>query len=232
MEYRPEITQKAQEHIRIHGLAPTHRRIVDIVGNNRVVLDVGCAWGYLAEALRVNGCRVTGIEKDAAAAEQAREFCENIVIGDADDPDVLREAGKDFGVIICADVLEHLVDPWTTLKSLKNLLASNGELIVSIPNIAYWQMRLHLLIGRFDYTDTGLLDRTHLRFFTVDTFHRLLSECGLTVTDRIINDAGLPGFPLPKDWDRLPSWVKRMVIWFPNLCVFHAIYRLKPERGS
>lgn len=232
MEYRPEITRKAQEYIRTHGLAPTHKRIVEITGKNRVVLDVGCAWGYLGEALSTNGCRVIGIEKDAAAAEQAREACEKVLVGDVDDPRVLSSAGKDFDVIICADVLEHLVDPWTALKTLKNLLGPEGELIVSIPNIAYWQMRLHLLKGRFDYTDTGLLDRTHLRFFTIDTFKQMLRECGLKITERIINDAGLPGFPRPKDWSRLPSWVKQMVTWFPNLCVFHAIYRLKPERDA
>jgi 2-polyprenyl-3-methyl-5-hydroxy-6-metoxy-1,4-benzoquinol methylase len=232
MNYDPEIRKKAQDHIRTHGLAPTHRRIVEMAGKNRSVLDIGCAWGYLAEAFAANECVVTGLEKDADIAELAHPFCSTLVVGDAGDPTVLRSTGGNFDVIVCADILEHLADPWTALRTMKELLAPHGDIIVSIPNIAYWQMRLHLLAGRFDYTDTGLLDRTHLRFFTLNSFRNMIRECGLQITERIINDAGVPGFRRPVDWNRLPAWLKRVVTWFPNMCVFHAIYRVKPERNS
>jgi len=228
MKYDSRVRKKALEHIQKHGLAPTHKRIVSITGSDKKVFDMGCATGYLAEALSARGCIITGLEMDKAASETASEFCRKIITGDADDPDVLIKAGKDFDVIICADILEHLSDPWGVLQTLRKMLAPDGEVIVSVPNVAYWRMRWELLQGRFNYTDTGLLDRTHLRFFTVKTFMETAEECGFDVLQRINNDAGLPGFSNSVDWDRLPAWIKKIVDWFPNLCVFHAIYRLVP----
>lgn len=228
MEYNPEVRQKALAYIEQYGLAPTHRRILALIGLDKKVLDVGCATGYLAEALAANGCEVTGIEKDQTAAGSARAICHRLVIGDAGDPEILRQAGAGYDFIVCADILEHLADPWSVLRTLRDLLGQKGEVIVSIPNIAYWQMRLRLLAGRFEYTDTGLLDSTHLRFFTVRTFREMVRSCGFKIESMIINDAGLPGFPHPVDRDRIPRWIFRMVEWFPNACVFHAIYRLKP----
>ncbi|MBN1878772.1 class I SAM-dependent methyltransferase [bacterium] len=232
MEYDPRVRQEALAHIEAFGLAPTHRRIVEMAGKDRYVLDLGCATGYLAKALKANGCSVTGIEKDSEAAVAARSSCRLVLTGDAGDPEILRQAGGGYDVIICADILEHLPDPWLILKTLRGMLAPRGELLVSIPNIAYWRMRLCLLAGNFDYTDTGLLDSTHLRFFTVRTFKRMAAACGYRVTGFVINDAGLPGFPHPVDWDRLPGCMRKMAEWFPNLCVFHAIYRLKKAEND
>ncbi len=227
MEYDPLVREKALAHIESHGLAPTHRRIVAMVGENREVLDVGCATGYLAEALSGKGCRVCGIEKDRDAAERARGTCFRVVTGDAGDPEVLRQAGSGYDVIICADILEHLQDPWSVLRVLRSMIVPGGDVIVSVPNIAYWRMRLSLLTGHFDYTDTGLLDSTHLRFFTVRTFRETARSCGYRIEDFLINDAGLPGFPHPVDWDRLPPFFRKIIAMLPNICVFHAIYRLK-----
>jgi len=226
MEYDPQIRQKALAHIEMHGLAPTHLRIVNTVVPGSRVLDLGCASGYLARALKDRGCRVVGIEMDAAAARSAQAHCDQVIIGDAGDPDVLRKADAPFDAVICADILEHLPDPRSVLCRLRTMITPGGFLLVSLPNVAYWRMRWDLLKGRFDYTDTGLLDRTHLRFYTVHTFRDMAKACGFDVNDVIINDAGLPGFPHPVDWDRLPRWIRRLVLWRPNLCVFHAIYRL------
>ncbi|MCD4654463.1 class I SAM-dependent methyltransferase [bacterium] len=228
MEYDFSVRKKALEHIETHGLAPTHNRIVSLVGSARKVLDLGCATGYLSQALTENGCQVVGIEMDQAAADKARLFCQYVITGDAGDPAVISQAGSDFDFIVCADIIEHLIDPWTVLRTLRQMLAPGGELIVSVPNMAYWRMRWDLLLGRFDYTDTGLMDRTHLRFFTVKTFIETARNCGFLVSERIINDAGLPGFPNPVDWSRLPGWICKIVEMFPGLCVFHAIYRLHP----
>lgn len=228
MEYDPKVREKALKHMETHGLAPTHRRIAAMVAPGGRVLDVGCATGYLAEPLSADKCRVTGIEMDAAAAEKARTHCVKVVTGDAGDPAVLRTAGDGFDTIICADILEHLADPWTVLRTLREMLVPGGQLLVSVPNVAYWRMRWDLLMGRFNYTDTGLLDRTHLRFFTVKTFRETAQACGFDVNEMIVNDGGLPGFPHPVDWDRLPRWIRAVVKRLSNVCVFHAIYRLVP----
>jgi methionine biosynthesis protein MetW len=232
VKYDCNTSKKALKHIETHGLAPTHKRIVDMIGNNRAVLDVGCATGYLAEAIAANECRVTGIELDTDAAEKASRFCRNVITGDAGDSDVLKQAGKSFDYIVCADILEHLADPWMVLSTFHGMLVKDGEVIVSVPNIAYWQMRWKLLLGRFDYTETGLLDRTHLRFFTVRTFIQTAESSGYDLIEMVVNDAGFPGFRYPRDWQKLPEWMRWFFKKCPNLCVYHAIYRLRPKKGS
>ena len=86
-----------------------------------------------------------------------------------------------FDAIICADVLEHLRDPCGALRRLRSLLAPAGWMIVSVPNVAHWSVRLRLLAGRFDYQPSGVLDEGHLRFFTRGTARQLMSQAGLTV---------------------------------------------------
>ncbi|MBN1296622.1 class I SAM-dependent methyltransferase [bacterium] len=234
MEYDASVRRQALLHIETHGLAPTHRRIVSLVGAGKHVLDIGCATGYLAEAMVANGCMVTGIEQDADAAETARRYCRDVIVGDAGDSAVLAQlahAGAVYDVVVCADILEHLIDPWHILSMCQSLLhpaSRDRQILVSIPNMAYWRMRWDLMRGRFEYTDTGLLDRTHVRFFTDRTFREMAERCGYRIAGQVINDAGLPGFPHPVDWDRLPVWVRKIVTARPNLCVFHSIYRLVP----
>ena len=88
----------------------------------------------------------------------------------------------DFDAIVCGDVLEHLVHPAPVLRALGRALAPGGVVVVSVPNVAHLWMRLSLLVGRFDYAERGILDRTHLRFFTERSLRALLTEVGLTIT--------------------------------------------------
>ena len=154
-----------------------YSRIVGLVGHNKRVLDVGCAIGNLARALsEVNGCVVTGIEIDAAAAEAARQWCDRVLVGDVERMDLAESlAGERFDVVIFADVLEHLVDPGAVLARTRELLP-NGCVVASLPNVAHAAVVLELLRGRFGYTDRGLLDDTHVRFFgkwdVVDLFEK------------------------------------------------------------
>ena len=147
-------------------------------GNGRV-LDVGTAHGYLAAMLRRRGFRVTGIESDPALAAEAANHCDEIYVADLDRP--LPNLDFEFDVILYGDVLEHLKDPMTVLESLNRSLRPGGIVIVSLPNVANIYVRLSLLMGRFDYADRGILDRTHLHFFTRKTFRDFLDEAGLEV---------------------------------------------------
>ncbi|MCW2982697.1 MAG: class SAM-dependent methyltransferase [Conexibacter sp.] len=187
-----------------HGLGESHRLVLAEVPDGARVLDVGCATGYLAAELTRRGCTVDGIEFDPAAAEQARAHCRAVVAGDLEAPSTHAEvermlAGARPDVIVCADVLEHLRDPWAVLAWLRTLLAPGGRAIVSVPNIAHWTARRALVRGRFDYTEFGLFDRTHLRFFTRASAAELARRAGFAVL------AERPaGAPLPLE-SRVPA---------------------------
>jgi SAM-dependent methyltransferase len=191
-----------------HGLATSHRLVLDAVADGARVLDVGCATGYLAAELARRGCTVVGVEFDPVAAQQARAFCREVVVGDLESEavraDVQRAVADAGGVdtVICADVLEHLRDPWAVLAWLRTLLDPGGRAIVSVPNIAHWTARRALLRGRFDYADFGLLDRTHLRFFTRGSATELAHRAGFAV--RAEHPAGAP---LPLE-SRVPALAK------------------------
>jgi methionine biosynthesis protein MetW len=162
------------------------------------VLDVGCATGYLAAELRLRGCEVIGVEVDPAAAEQARAHCAAVVVGDLESPlthaEVERAAAGGVDVVLCADVLEHLRDPWAVLSWLRTLLRVDGPglAIISVPNIGHWTARREVLRGRFPYADFGLFDRTHLRFFTRDSAQELARRAGFAVRRALPAGAPLP----------------------------------------
>jgi 2-polyprenyl-3-methyl-5-hydroxy-6-metoxy-1,4-benzoquinol methylase len=154
-----------------------HSKIIRYVGNHKKVLDVGCASGYLGKELARRGCRVVGIEIDPEAAKSAAEICEDVIVGDIEISDLHYPLGY-FDVIICADILEHLKRPDLTLEKLRLYLRPKGLLIASIPNIAYWRIRLRLLLGEFEYKETGILDQTHLRFLTLKSARKLFKQAG------------------------------------------------------
>jgi methionine biosynthesis protein MetW len=177
-----------------HGLAASHRLALGEVPDGARVLDVGCSTGYLAAELRRRGCEVIGVEVDPAAAEQARAHCAAVVAGDLESAvthgEVERAAAGGVDVVLCADVLEHLRDPWAVLAWLRTLLRPQGKAIISVPNIGHWTARRELLRGRFPYADFGLFDRTHLRFFTRGSARELARRSGFAV--RREHPAGAP----------------------------------------
>ncbi|SDD81581.1 Methyltransferase domain-containing protein [Sanguibacter gelidistatuariae] len=162
----------------------SHTQVVRLVGAGKKVLDVGCSTGYVARALVDNGCTVSGIEYNEAAGEVARPSLERLVIADLNEVKLEDAfAGERFDSIVFADVLEHLASPADVLRSSGSLLAAEGSIVISIPHVGHGSLRLALLQGRWRYRDTGLLDRTHIHFYTLDGLHELLSEAGLVATD-------------------------------------------------
>ena len=183
-------------------------KIVRLVGHDRTVLDVGCAHGYLGEVLRARGCRVVGVERDPEDAARARAHCEQVVVRDVEEPDWIEELNRRrFDVIVFADVLEHLRDPARVLRETLELLAPDtGFIVASIPNVAHVSVRLELLLGSFRRETLGILDATHLHFFTRDSLEEFLASCGIAaeswdcttneIADHVVADylqrAGLP----------------------------------------
>lgn len=162
----------------------SHALMLKLVGGNKRVLDLGCAEGDLARALREQGCRVSGVELDAAAAEKARPDLEECLVADLQTLDLAAAFPESrFDVLVFGDVLEHLVDPLALLRQAKHVLAPGGYVVISIPNIAHGSIRLSLLAGEFRYRTLGLLDETHVRFFTRETLYRLLIDAGLAPAD-------------------------------------------------
>jgi methionine biosynthesis protein MetW len=172
-----------------HGLAESHRLLLAAVPDGARVLDVGCAEGYLAAALKQRGCEVVGVEASAEAAERARPHLEELVVGDVEDAAVRERVTGSFDVVLFGDVLEHLRDAETVLRWAA---AIAPRVVVSLPNIAHWTARRQLLRGRFPREDHGLFDRTHLRFFTRATARELVESCGLRVEHEAFAPAPLP----------------------------------------
>jgi 2-polyprenyl-3-methyl-5-hydroxy-6-metoxy-1,4-benzoquinol methylase len=145
----------------------------------RRVLDVGCGAGHLGQLLKERGHHVTGMELVPEEAEEARHRLDAVVTGDV-------EAGLpfdpgSFDAVVFADLLEHLVDPWRVVREAAMLLSPGGVVVASVPNVQNLDVMRRLLRGRWDYRERGILDRGHLRFFTLETIRELFAQAGLTL---------------------------------------------------
>jgi 2-polyprenyl-3-methyl-5-hydroxy-6-metoxy-1,4-benzoquinol methylase len=171
-------------------------------GHGRRLLDVGAADGLLSRKLTDRGWRVTAIEGDPVLAQAGARHCERMITAnlDRETPD----PGGPFDAIVYGDVLEHLVDPLRVLVELDRNLAPGGYVIISVPNVAHLWIRLLLLVGRFDYLDRGILDQTHLRFFTERSLRAMLADAGLSISRFTATPAPLYQI-LPASWHK--RWV-------------------------
>ncbi len=169
----------------------TNMRMLEMAGRDNRVLEVGCATGYLSELLKKNGCYVAGIEIDPEAAKSARRFCDEVLDIDISKNSSLPYEEEYFDVVLCGDVLEHTPNPVGTLRLLSGYLKRGGSCIVSVPNIAYWLVRLRLLLGNFSYDEGGILDDGHLRFFTLKTSLEMIKNSGLEICSIDVT----PGLP-------------------------------------
>jgi SAM-dependent methyltransferase len=192
---------------------------------------VGSHTGYFSRVLRDHGCEVIGVEINAEAAARASAAGFDVRVGSVEDEALLADLPRDFDALLLMDVLEHLVDPWTTLSRLRAHLHPGGETLVSLPNVACWTMRRALLAGRWEYTRDGLLDRTHLRFFTFPTAQALIRDAGFTLEEWWVTMPSVPlagkllawppTRPLAARW--IDAWTRR----FPNLCGAQFLFRAR-----
>ncbi len=167
------------------SLHSSHEFVKLAVGRGHDVLDVGCGEGFLAERIQQMGNHVTGIDVLPQAKQQ--DSFDQYVSADLEhgiDPDTPELRGREFDKVLLLDVLEHLRRPEKLLEDCRCFLKQNGHLIVSLPNVANITVRLMLLFGRFNYTERGILDKTHLRFFTRRTARQLLESNGYRVIDQ------------------------------------------------
>ncbi|MPY93555.1 MAG: methyltransferase domain-containing protein [Acidimicrobiia bacterium] len=151
------------------------------------VLDLGCSDGALAARLRAQGHHVTGV--DLAPVGDVESRVDRFVQADLDGG-IPEEVGEDYDLVLAADVLEHVRRPERVLADARRLLRPDGRVMVSIPNFAHWYPRARVALGAFDYDRRGILDRTHVRFFTRRSFLHLVEGAGFTV--RRQDTTGLP----------------------------------------
>jgi 2-polyprenyl-3-methyl-5-hydroxy-6-metoxy-1,4-benzoquinol methylase len=173
-------------HVDLSDLNTSHTLAVLSVPPGSRVLDLGAADGSVARALAQRQCRVWGVEIDPQTAARAADVCDTVTCGDLETDEPWAElAGERFDAVLLLDVLEHLRTPAEVLRRASSLLTPAGIVIVSLPNVTHAAVRLALMQGRFEYTETGILDRTHLRFFDRTSAEQLLLDADLTIAERL-----------------------------------------------
>lgn len=203
--------------LNLRGPSTAHALVLKLVGRGKLVLEIGPASGYLARCFVEAGCSVTGIEVDEALARRAAQPGVNVICGSVEDEDVLRQIQTAFDVVVLADVLEHLRQPEQSLLRMRDFLNPGGYIVVSLPNIANWRIRAPLLFGRFDYVDNGILDRTHLRFFTKRSAEAMIWEAGYEVLEFHAGATRMSTL-LVKAW--------------PTLCAVHLVFKIAPRKDG
>ncbi len=162
----------------------SHAAMLRMIGFNKRVLEAGCASGHVSEMLHAQGCTVVGIEIDAAGLDPALPWLERVVVGNIEDGALWDELdGELFDAVLFGDVLEHLKDPLGALRSSVRHLEPSGMIVISVPNIAHADVKIALAKGTFPYGETGLLDRTHVVFFTKESLLELIRTAGLVATE-------------------------------------------------
>lgn len=184
-----------------YGLSLAHQKCIEWIDDGSRVLELGCATGAVGGVLVADkGCAVVGAEIDSAAAALARDRGVDVRVGSLEDAEFRATIDGPFDAVTATDVLEHLRNPEAVLDEMHRWLKPGGMAVVAVPNVAAWSMRARLLRGDFTYEETGLLDRTHLRFYTWDTFHALVEAHGFRVEDRAINSWEVPGLQGAWEW--------------------------------
>jgi 2-polyprenyl-3-methyl-5-hydroxy-6-metoxy-1,4-benzoquinol methylase len=185
--------------------------VVRMVGRGKRVLEIGAGPGSITRVLKdCSGCHVTAIELDEEAIKKLSPYCEHVYRYDLNDQNwtsVLAQNGK-FEVVVAADVLEHLYDPWATLAAVKRVLDSDGEVVVSLPHIGHNAVIACLLQEDFQYQDWGLLDKTHIQFFDIENIQRLFNDTGFKIIEAEFIVLPPEQTELAYFWRRIPEELK------------------------
>lgn len=185
----------------------------------RKVLEVGTGTGALAREIRKKcpGVDYVGVEISADYRDAAEDWCDRVYLENFEQAsESLISEMVNADVVIFADVLEHLIDPWASLARIRAVLPAHARIIASIPNIQHWSIQYRLLAGDFRYADVGLLDRTHLRFFTRQTMLEMFASTGYRV------DAVVPrifAFPQQEEMLKRVAQISQLHGMDPNVAV-------------
>lgn len=194
-------------------------KLLRFVPSGSRVLDIGCATGRRGAWLREHSqCQVVGVEIDPSMVAAARPRCDDVHQADIEDLPALPYPDESFDILIFGDVLEHLKDPERVLVYLQRYLRPGGRVLISLPNFLFLFVRIKVVLGLFRYTEYGILDKTHLHFYTRVTAGELAENCGLAVR---VWDYMPPGYG---PWRMIPASVRNVAarVW-PSLFAFQFV---------
>lgn len=194
-------------------------------------LDCGCGAGDNARLLRERGWQVTGVTIDPSERAAAAAECEQVELADLNDG-LPFAADATYELVLLAHILEHLADPAPLLAEACRVVTPGGRILVALPNVLHYRERGHFLLGRFEYTEKGPMDSTHLRFYTVGSARRLLEDNGL----RIVAAAGTGGLPWWRSREIAPADLVRrldraVVDRWPNMFAWQSLFLTTPVPG-
>lgn len=216
-----------EEIFKKHGFSKTQQKILSLVGKKKEVLEIGAATGYMTKAFLDNDCIVDVVETNNVSLRKISKRVREKINYSIEDENINIHLSKNYDFIIMADVLEHLVDPSKALKILYKIAQQQTRLIISLPNIASWPMRKQLFFkGDFEYQDSGLLDKTHLHFYTVNTLPKFLTSTGWRVEEII---GTITRLPFEETLSKIPvlGWIFKRLLYsylvenYKNLSYYH-----------
>jgi 2-polyprenyl-3-methyl-5-hydroxy-6-metoxy-1,4-benzoquinol methylase len=198
------------------------------------VLDLGCSGGRLSERIRQLGHKVVGV--DSVEIAGVRDRVDDFFLGDLEDG-IPEAVGGDFDVVIAADVIEHVRYPERLLRQMAEVLSPTGQIVISTPNFGHWYSRGRVAFGAFDYDRRGILDETHLRFFSRKSLRRTIGSAGLDILQ--LEYTGLPLEVLTRT-ESIDSWKvrsartvdRRLVRLRPTVFGYQFVARLRPHHAG
>jgi 2-polyprenyl-3-methyl-5-hydroxy-6-metoxy-1,4-benzoquinol methylase len=208
-----------------------------LIAPGKTVLELGPATGRVTRVLSERGCRVVAVEQDGTMAPKLERYCSRVIVADVERLSLDEVFGEQrFDVILAGDFFEHLAHPLELLRELKRYLSEEGYVVASIPNIAHGSVRLSLLQGKFEYKDVGILDRTHLRFFTLESILHLFTDAGFAIVDvqRVRQDPFKEPYidRPPLDGPELSPELKRLIEEDPDAATVQFVVKASPVNSS
>ncbi len=207
-----------------------NRSVLDrVLPSTRTVLDVGCGAGDNARALAAGGCRVDGITLSEPEAELARQVCRSVHVFNLEQG-LPGDLAVEYDCCICSHVLEHICWPDPLLAGIRQKLRPKaGYLIVALPNIFYFKQRWQLLWGRFEYAESGLMDNTHFRWYTLNSGAQLLKRNGFDVLEST-GDGSFPLWPLRRPFATMARRIDRTASEIcPGLFAWQLLFVARPR---
>lgn len=201
------------------------RMALSEVPKNSFVLDVGCATGFMGKYLGTKkGCRVVGLDTRKDEIKKAYNNLDLALLGSIEDKNIKdtilqKTNNKKFDVILATSLIEHTSNPQKVVNTMKNMLKVGGKIVMTTPNIVHWSVRLNMFKGNFDYTKYGIMDETHLHFFTIKSFKKLFTDAGLKIETLKIDAEG----------GGMPRISLLLSSFFPNLFAYQILIVGKKE---
>lgn len=206
--------------IRYEDLNNEHKKVLAWVGENKKVLEVACHTGYFSAWLKKQGCEVTGVEIYEPAIEKAKPYLSKWILGNIEHSEVWQVVAEEkYDVVLYMHILEHLMNPEEILRKTRELLNRGGKVIICLPNISNWVNRWEMFKGNFTYTETGVMDRTHLRFYNYYASIAMIQRCGFKL-EEYSGDSWKVAFNLFRNNQIRKFWGVNRLNWYFNKMIY------------